>query len=213
MSDKSNATTTSSKSAPRYRNFATVVYPESAPKDWKSIVSSLAIPGFISPLHDKDIDPTGEPKKAHYHVLFMFDGVKSKDQVQKIFGSFGGVGCAIINSARGYARYLCHLDNPDKAQYNPEDVISLAGSDYLLTIGTSADKFKSIREMQQFCDDYDVTSFYLLSKYAAAHRPDWSRVLIETSTVYMTQWLKSRQWSRENDIAHIVDTETGEILI
>ena len=213
MPNKSNATTTSSKSVQRYRNFATVVYPESAPKDWKDTISKLAIPGFISPLHDKDVNPTGEPKKPHYHVLIMFDGKKSKEQVSVVFGSFGGVGCEVVNSARGYARYLCHLDNPEKAQYSTDKVTCLAGSDYLNTIGTSADKFKSIQEMQEFCDRYDVSSFYLLSKYAMAHRSDWAKVLIETSSIYMKEWLKSRQWSMDNGITHIVDTETGEILI
>ena len=52
----------------RTRNFATVIYPESAPSDWKEILNQEFIPAFISPLHDRDTNPTGEPKKPHYHV-------------------------------------------------------------------------------------------------------------------------------------------------
>lgn len=100
----------------RSRNFATVVYPDSAPENWLSIASELCVPAFISPLHDKDVNPTGEDKKPHWHVMFMFEGKKSIEQVQELFISFGGVGIEKVNSIRSYARYLCHLDNPDKAQ-------------------------------------------------------------------------------------------------
>ena len=73
----------------RTRNYATVVYPESAPDNWKDILSQLFVPAFISPLHDSDLNPTGEIKKPHYHVMLMFEGVKTKEQVQSVFNSIG----------------------------------------------------------------------------------------------------------------------------
>lgn len=48
----------------------------------------------------------------------MFDGVKTIEQAKDLFEQIGGVGCEKVNSIRGYARYLCHLDNPEKAQYD-----------------------------------------------------------------------------------------------
>ena len=109
MAEKKTSATT------RTRNFATVVYPESAPDNWQEILSEQFVPAFISPLHDNDLNPTGEVKKPHYHVMIMFDSVKTREQAQDIFNLIGGVGCEIVQSLRGYARYLCHLDNPDKA--------------------------------------------------------------------------------------------------
>ena len=103
----------------RGRNFATVVYPESASADWQEVLAAEFVPAFISPLHDKDINPGGEVKKAHYHVILMFDGKKSEDQVREVFARIGGVGLERVQSIRGYARYLCHLDNPEKQQYEP----------------------------------------------------------------------------------------------
>ena len=114
-----------SRGVGRTRNYATVVYPESAPENWKTLISESKIPVFISPLHDNDFNATGEPKKPHYHVLTMFDTVKTKEQAETFFKTFGGVGCEVVNSTRAYGRYLCHLDNPDKAQYKIDDVISL----------------------------------------------------------------------------------------
>ena len=107
MSEKKSRATDNRK-----RNFATVVYPESAPENWQEILAGMFVPAFISPLHDKDINPTGEPKKPHYHVVVMNDGKKSIEQAQELFAAIGGVGCEVVQSIRGYARYLCHLDNP-----------------------------------------------------------------------------------------------------
>lgn len=205
---------TASGSAPqdgRVRNFATVVYPESAPEDWRDILGRYCIPCFISPLHDRDINPIGEPKKPHYHVMLMFEGKKSQAQVREIFKTIGGVGCEIVQSLRGYARYLCHLDNPEKAQYSVDDVQAIA-ADYIGTIGLALDKYKALGEMQDFCDKYNVFSFYALARYARGQRPDWHRVLCDCGAVFMREWLKSRKWSIEEGYDKIIDPETGEVI-
>ena len=200
------------KTQVRTRNFATVVYPESAPENWLDILTEQFVPAFISPLHDKDINPGGEPKKAHYHVMIMFDGVKTLEQAQSIFTLIGGVGCEVVQSIRGYARYLCHLDNPEKAQYSQDDVRSMCGADYTATIGLATDKYKSLGEMQDFCEKYNVVSFYLLSKYARTHRTDWYRILCDCGSVFMREYLKSKQWSQNLEMNEIIDPETGEVL-
>lgn len=125
---------------------------------------------------------------------------------------YGGVGCEKVNSIRGYARYLCHLDNPDKAQYNIEDVVSLCGADYIDTINLITDKYKILSEMINFCEKYNVSSFYLLSKYSFENNESWRRVLSDNGSVFMREYLKSKEWSNKNNCHHIID-ENGEILI
>ena len=44
----------------------------------------MLVPGFISPLHDSDINADGEPKKPHWHVILTFKGLKSYEQVKAI---------------------------------------------------------------------------------------------------------------------------------
>lgn len=181
----------------RTRNYATVVYPESAPSDWQDILSNFFVPAFISPIHDRDVNPTGEVKKSHYHVMIMFEGVKTKDQAQSIFTAIGGVGCEVVNSVRGYARYLCHLDNPDKVQYLQEHVRSLSGADYPGTIGLVTDKYKAIGEMIDYCEEHDIVSYSDLLKYCRMERFDWFRVLCDNGTVVMKEYLKSKQWTSQ----------------
>lgn len=186
------------KTTVRTRVYASVVYPESAPDNWQDILVDMFIPAFISPLHDKDVNPTGELKKAHYHVLLMYDGPKTKEQASDVFSKIGGVGCETVQSLRGYARYLCHLDNPDKYQYSQEDVRSLCGADYNSVIGLAADKYKSIREMMMFCVENNIYSYAKLLEYASLEHYDWFRVLCDNGTVVMKEYLKSRSWEQSN---------------
>lgn len=179
----------------RTRNFATVVYPESAPEDWQDILAAQFVPAFISPLHDQDINPGGEAKKPHFHVVIMFDSVKTREQAEELFKLIGGVGCEVVQSIRGYSRYLCHLDNPEKAQYKQEDVRSLSGADYIATIGLVLDKYKAIGEMIDYCELNDIVSYSELLVYCRQERFDWFRVLCDNGTVVIKEYLKSKSWT------------------
>lgn len=183
----------------RTRNFATVVYPESAPENWQELLADLKVPAFISPLHDQDINPGGEKKKPHYHVLIMFEGVKTMEQADDLFKVIGGVGNEKVQSIRGYARYLCHLDNPEKAQYKQEDVRCLGGADYVSVIGLALDRYKAIGEMIDYCVENKVYSYAALLKYSRLERFDWFRILCDNGTMVMREFLKSYRWSVEND--------------
>ena len=182
----------------RARNFATVVYPESAPEGWLDKLTELMIPSFVSPLHDKDENPGGEQKKPHHHVIVMFEGKKSIEQIQEIFDTIGGVGLEVVKSIRGYARYLCHLDNPEKAQYSPDEVRSFCGADYMGTIGLPIDKYKSIGEMMDYIVDSEVTAYADLLIYARQFRPDWFRVLCDNGSYVIKEFIKSYSWKLRN---------------
>ena len=73
------------------------------------------------------------------------------EQAQEVFSVIGGVGMEPLKCARAYARYLCHLDNPEKAQYETADVISCSGADYQTMINLATDKYSAIGEMIDFC--------------------------------------------------------------
>lgn len=189
---------TKKASASRFRNWATVVYPDSAPEGWATILAEAKVPIYISPLHNEDENPNGEPKKPHFHVLIAYDGKKSAEQVQEFVKSFGGVGLERVQSLRGYARYLCHLDNPEKAQYDTEQVACFGGADYAATIGLPTDKYKAIREMMEFCRMNDITSYAELLDYASSEQYDWFRVLCDSGTLVIKEYLKSITWGRRS---------------
>lgn len=171
-----------------------MVYPESAPSDWIRLLQEQCVPALISPLHNKDINADGTPKKEHFHVLILFEGVRTRDQAAEVFSVIGGVGIEPIKCARAYSRYLCHLDSADKPRYDVEDVISCSGADYQTMINLATDKYSAIGEMIEFCLQNGVVSYAQLLLFAKENRQDWFRVLCDNGTVTMVQFLKSHHW-------------------
>lgn len=183
------------KSVKRYRNFGTIVYPDSAPVNWLSILEDTMIPCFVSPLHDKDVLPNGDPKKSHYHIIIMFDGPKTKDQAIEVFDLINGVGCEIVKSLRGNARYLCHLDNADKYRYQDIDVVSLSGADYSAVISLASDKYFAIAEMTTFINANCIYSFNQFFDYCRDNRYDWFRMLCDNSAYAIREYISSMYWT------------------
>ena len=178
----------------RTRNWATIVYPESAPIDWMTILENLHVPALVSPLHNMDLTTDGAEKKEHYHVVLMFEGVKTREQVQELFEQIGGVGTEAISSLKAYSRYLCHLDNPEKAQYNPDEVLYFSGADYNNIMKIPSSKYTAISEMLEYCIQNEIDSFDDLFIYANENRTDWFQVLCDNGTMPIVQFLKSRYW-------------------
>lgn len=185
----------------RYRNFATIVYPESAPVDWQEILSSYHVPAFVSPLHDKDTLPDGTKKKPHYHVMLMYEGVKTHDQVSEVVKSLGGVGIEILGSISGYARYLCHLDEIGKVHYDPNDVLSFAGADYLHITTLPSDRYKMLNDMIEYIEKNNVLSFSEFVNYCRESKFEWFRLLCDNSTYFIDRHIKAKSWMKDQSKA------------
>lgn len=196
------------------REWTCLVYPDSAPENWKEILQKAFLETYISPLHDRDLNPDGTPKKPHYHVVLAWQGPTTYSNACEIAKEFGGiVEPRVVGSLRGICRYLCHLDNPEKAQYNPDDVICYNGADWDLVINLKSDKYRSLEEMMDFCNKYKITAFPDLNTYARAKRKaDWFRTLCDSGAYIMREYCKSLQWQLENN-GHIRDiNEIEEIM-
>lgn len=113
------------------RYWAFVLYPESAPDDWVEQLQRSGLQGEISPLHDKDIDPTGEPKKPHYHIILCYGNPTTYNNVKSLTDRLGQPIPIPLDSVRGMDRYLTHMDNPDKYQYDRADVRPFGGFNIL----------------------------------------------------------------------------------
>ena len=109
------------------RNWTFVLYPESAPEDWREQIKISGLMTAISPLHDKDLNPTGEPKKAHYHILLVYSGPTTYNAVSKFTASLNATIPQALESVRGMYRYFSHKDNPEKYQYDEREITTLNG--------------------------------------------------------------------------------------
>ena len=196
LSRKEERTISKKESPSRTRNYATIVYPESAPENWREILADLHIPVLISPLHDKDVTPDGEIKKAHYHVIIMYGGVKTTAQAEAIIKKIGGVGVVPINHLPAYARYLIHLDDPDKAQYDVHDVTALSGADYDAITYIPADDLSCIVDMLQFINVNQISSFSVFADYMCIGAQRMvARTCTQKNIILFLQYLKSATWT------------------
>lgn len=109
------------------RNWTFVLYPESAPIDWREQLKISGLMCAISPLHDKDVNPTGETKKAHYHVLLVYSGPTTYNAVAKFTASLNATIPQPLESVRGMYRYFTHKDNPEKYQYDEGEISTING--------------------------------------------------------------------------------------
>lgn len=206
------------KSSPRderIRNWTFLVYPESAPQNWRDVLDDLHIPWVESPLHNKDDNADGEQKKEHWHILLLFEGKKSYEQVKEITDKLNATIPQKVASAKGLVRYMAHLDNPEKYQYDRSLIIGHGGVDvaeYLKP--TSSTRYQLIAEMRQWVEDNGCIELFVLVDYAAAERfDDWFPLLCDNSAYIMGEYIKSRRHAREQPPRTVkVDRETGEII-
>ena len=113
------------------RNWGCVIYPESAPEDWQQILQLKGVPFAVSPLHDKDIDDevSKKLKKPHYHVILSYGSPTTFNNVRTLLEELHQPIPIPLESVGGYYRYFTHKDNPDKYQYNSNDIKIFNGFD------------------------------------------------------------------------------------
>lgn len=180
----------------RTRNWWFVLYPESAPENWKEYIDNLCVQYVISPLHNMDVNADGEIKKEHYHVILMFESVKSYSQIKEITDDLNCPIPQAVNGLIGAVRYLIHKDNPEKYQYSKGDIVAGGGFDVENILGRSpAERRKIIKEIYDFIYQQDITEFHELTDYAFANNEDWFELLTNSHTLFFGTVIKSRRHS------------------
>lgn len=191
----------------RTRSWTFIVYPDSAPENWRDVLDETHVQWIESPLHDKDVNADGNPKKPHWHILMMFESVKEYHQVLELTKDCKGTVPQKCNGAKGLVRYMAHLDNPEKAQYNVADIVPHGGADVgELLKPTSSEVGILTREMIAFVNQYDVVEYQDLMTYAMYNNESWFDVLL-TSSYTILQYIKSRRHCGRKPL----DPTTGEI--
>lgn len=148
------------------RAWAFVLYPESAPADWLDFLQQKGVPFCVSPLHDKDLDPTGEPKKAHYHIILNYSGPTTFNSVNDLTNSLHQPIPIPLEQIKGYFRYLTHKDNPEKYQYNEQDIRCYNGFDYLDFCELSKGEVQEIIcQVQKLIRDNNILEYSELLDY------------------------------------------------
>lgn len=188
----------------RGRNWAIIVYPDSLPENWKDIIRQEPI--AISPLHDKDINPDGTKKKPHYHLLLSYKGNKSFGQIDQIARALKAPIPERVNSLTGAARYLTHMDNPEKYQYDSSLIKTYGGFDLESCLALSTgDKRQALRDMLTFISENEIMHLKDFADYCMSEKAPagWFELLTERNTLFIKEYIKSNwQKQRTDDLGY-----------
>ena len=182
------------------RYWAFILYLESAPNDWLQKLIETGIPFCISPYHDKDIDPTGIPKKPHFHIILAYNGPTTYKNVENLTKSLNQTIPKALESVLGYYRYLTHEDNPEKYQYSKKDIQAFNGFDIGEYDFLTKTQIKGIIiAIQQFIIDNSIFEYSdLMDELLHNELWEWHEVA-STHTLFFSNYLNSRRYKAKQE--------------
>lgn len=178
----------------RARAWTAIVYPGSAAPDWQDVLREQLVECLISPFHNKDVNPNGERKKPHYHVVISFKNPTTYERACEVFEAIDAVvppekECR-VKDFRQMARYLCHLDQPDKHRYEISDVISIGAIDYASLVMSAADEDAILDEIFQTMDEENILTYSMMVRYCMRYRPEWKTIIYRKYTRQISEYAK-----------------------
>lgn len=192
----------SSEKVVKKRNWAFVLYPESAPENWRELLQKTGLQCCISPLHDKDLNADGKPKKAHYHVILVYSGPTTYNVVKALCDSLNQPIPQALEQVRGYYRYFTHKDNPEKAQYSESDIQTINGfniSDFIEL--TRSEVNAIILKLQQIIREGDITEYCDLLDFLSDSQMNTEFEVASTHTILFDRYITSRRHKRKESLS------------
>jgi plasmid replication protein len=183
------------------RYWTVVVYPESSPPDWVEQVKQTHLAYLISPIHDKDLTAVGDYKKPHYHLVLMWENPTTFANVREVLKPITEVCPQAVNNLGRLARYLVHMDDPDKAQYDVADIQS-GGVDLEEMLYSQNNRAKQFELVHRYCLEHNITEYKdLLDRTLEDDMTVYHAAINNVSTVkaYLISWEHKIQWQREMD--------------
>lgn len=188
--------------------FCAILYPDSTTYDTDNVIKALAkehLTFAVSPIHDKDVEDDGSPKKGHYHLLLAYSSATTLNNINRWFKACGLSerdlhSVRVCASGVGYYRYLTHKDNPEKAQYNDNDIRIFNDTNELFKkfSKTASDKINDLVRIFQIVDELNTISFHSLIQYLMLNERDLFKMLTSSSALAIC--VKEYQRSLEYDL-------------
>lgn len=208
---------TNKKSNIKKRNWAFILYPESAPENWLDVLRETGLPCAISPLHDKDIDPNNEPKKAHYHIILSYAGPTSLNVIKNITDKLNAPMPQALEQIRGYYRYFTHKDNADKYQYDEKEIHTINGFDISNFIELSKSEISQIKiKLQNLIRENNIVEYSDLMDYLLDSQLTSEYDVASNHTYFFDKYISSKRNKalKINDFIKNkkINKETGEII-
>jgi plasmid replication protein len=188
--------------------FCAILYPDSSSYNTDKIILAMAeehLTFAVSPIHDRDVDINGSPKKRHYHLLLAYSSATTLNNIRGWLNACGMPeselhSVRVCASGVGYFRYLTHKDNPEKTQYDVNDIRVFNDSDELFKkfSKTASEKIDDLARIFQIVDELNTISFHKLIQYLMLNERDLFKLLTSSSALAIC--VKEYQRSLEYDL-------------
>jgi len=188
--------------------FCAILYPDSSSYNTDKIILAMAeehLTFAVSPIHDRDVDINGSPKKRHYHLLLAYSSATTLNNIRAWLNACGMPeselhSVRVCASGVGYFRYLTHKDNPEKTQYDVNDIRVFNDSDELFKkfSKTASEKIDDLVRIFQIVDELNTISFHKLIQYLMLNERDLFKLLTSSSALAIC--VKEYQRSLEYDL-------------
>lgn len=149
----------------KHQYYDFLIYPDSAPDNFLSILKDSHAPFVLSPLHA----PDDQDAKPHYHCIYMHGGpcmFSTALAFLKPIVCDNGIAAngyvEITHHPHGYMRYLLHLDDPEKEQFDGGryDCTVLNAFPLDLTRELSREELRDIRRnIFAYIRKWDITEY------------------------------------------------------
>lgn len=180
----------------RPKNWTCVSYPSDygSIDELYSFLESLQVP-FYFMVHDADKDENGGLKPEHCHIVLEYGVNRTLQQVQSDLGSIAANGfVAPVRNLRSTVRYLCHKDNPKKAQYGVEKMCVGCGADALKYMTEEAETL-TIADLFEYIYEQGYTNYALLVMHCIRENRAMWRVLEKTNSTMVLNFCKSLEFA------------------
>lgn len=185
------------------RNWAFVLYLDSAPENWRDILQETGLLVAISPYHDKDVNADGTPKKPHYHIILCFDGPTTYNNVKSITDRLNQPIPQPLEQIRGYYRYFTHMDNPEKYQYDDKEITTINGFDinnYVELSYTEVSKY--LLQIQFLIRDKHILEYADLLDLLADNECKELWDVARNHTMLLDRYISSRRYKTKQEFAN-----------
>lgn len=158
--------------------------------------------GDIAPENVDRVPKVGDPKKSHIHLMLRSKGARTGKWWSSVFEEFGLTirenSWAVVGNVDSTIRYMAHLDNHEKAQYDALDVLGFGGIDLSpLVTTTGSEKLRILVDLQEYVLANGIKTYRSLVNYAfGTHNVDYIACVTGRAsywTGYFNSWRTEEQ--------------------
>ena len=129
-----------------------------------------------------------------YHVVLCFNGPTTYKRVEEITNYLNATIPKRVMSLIGVVRYLTHKDNPEKAQYNEEEIVTMNGLDINEIDGMTTTMVETMkRAIIDLIRNLEMYEYATLIEYLRDNDMQDMLKVASNNTMFINSYLKSRK--------------------